>query len=145
MGLQVTTNFDTPQGFTVSSVYLRVVSVMLSKLGTPTPTALVFFEAFVSRDKAVTSASPIMVPAMPTTVSFQASIADCIRHEVMYAYVKRELSSRGFVCETALEAGQSAVEYTIPEETVVEPAPAPAPEETVVEPAPAPEETAPPS
>ncbi len=115
MGLQVATNFDTPQGFTVSSVYIRIASVLLSKLGSATPTAWVVFEPFVSRDKAVASAAPVTVPAMPTSVSFQSSLTDCIRYEVLYAYVKRELTSRGFVCESVLEDGQTAIEYTIPE------------------------------
>lgn len=115
MGLQVATNFETPQGFAISSVYIRIMSVLISKLGSASPDALVFFEAFVSRDKAVSSASPVSVPAMPTSVSFQASLADCIRYEVLYAYVERELTSRGFVCQTVLEDGQTAVEYTIPE------------------------------
>jgi hypothetical protein len=117
MGLRVTTNFETSQGFSVSSVYIRILSVVLSKLGSANPTALVLFEAFVSRDKAVTSANPVSVPAMPTSVSFQASLADCIRYEVLYAYVKRELTSRGFVCETVLEEGQTSVDYTIPDPT----------------------------
>lgn len=115
MGLQVATSFDTPQGFSVSSVYIRIASVLLTNLGTATPTALVFFQGYVSRDKSKTFASPVMVPAMPTSVSFEASLADCIRYEVLYAYVKRELTSRGFACETVLEDGQTAVEYTIPE------------------------------
>jgi hypothetical protein len=112
MGLTVQTSFDTPQGFTVSSVYLRIDQVLLSTLGSAT-TVLIFFQPVVSREKR--GASPLTVPAMPSSVTFQAPLADCIRFEVLYAYIRRELESRGFVCTPVLEDGQTLIDYVIPE------------------------------
>jgi len=111
MGLTVQTSFDTPQGFAVSSVYLRIGLVELSTLGSAT-TVLVFFGPVLSREKR--GAAPLSVPGMPPTVTFQAPLADCIRFEVLYAYIRRDLESRGFVCTPVLEDGQPLVDYVIP-------------------------------
>jgi hypothetical protein len=112
MGLAVQTSFDTPHGFTVSNVYIRVGRVLLSDLGGAT-TVLVFFEPFISREKR--GVASLSVPGMPTSVTFQAPLADCIRFEVLYAYIRRELESRGFACTTVLEDGQTLIDYVIPE------------------------------
>ena len=112
MGLQVATSFETPHGFAVSSVYLRIHQVLLSTLGAMT-TISAIFEPVISREKR--GASPLTVPAMPSSVTFQAPLADCIRFEALYAYIRRELESRGFVCTDVLEAGQTRVDYVIPE------------------------------
>ncbi len=119
MGLQVTTNFDTPQGFHVSSVYVHIGTVILGSLGSTLPTITAWFEAYVSREKRLSKASTLIVPAMPTSVTFSASLADATRFEVLYAYVKRTLEQAGFACEVVLEDGQTAIEYVIPEEPVV--------------------------
>jgi hypothetical protein len=111
MGLQVATSFVTPQGFSVSSVYLRIQQIVLTLRGT-TANVTVFYGARVSREKRF--AQPIAVPAMPTSVTFEAALADSIRYEVLYAYIRRTLESRSFVCTTVLEEGQTLVEYVIP-------------------------------
>ena len=111
MGLQVATSFETPQGFSVSSVYIRIQQIILALQGT-TARATVFYNASLSREKR--SAQPLTVPAMPTSVTFEAPLADCIRYEVVYAYIRQTLESRNFVCTTVLEDGQTLVEYTIP-------------------------------
>ena len=111
MGLQVATSFDTPHGFSVTSVYIAISQVILSSL-TSTPTAMVLFTPIVSREKR--GATPLSVPAMPTSVTFQAPLADCVRFEVLYAYIRRDLESRGFVCTDVLEDGQTLVDYVIP-------------------------------
>ena len=112
MGLQVATSFDTPHGFSVTSVYIRIHQVLLSALGLAT-TAVVLFEPVLSREKR--GSAPLTVPAMPSSVTFQAPLAECIRFEVLYAYIRRDLESRGFVCTDVLEAGQTRVDYIIPE------------------------------
>jgi hypothetical protein len=111
MGLQVATSFVTPQGFSVSSVYIRIRQVILALQGS-TASATVFYGASLSREKR--TAAPLTVPAMPTSVVFEAPLADCIRYEVVYAYIRRALESRTFVCTTVLEEGQTLVEYSIP-------------------------------
>jgi hypothetical protein len=122
MGLQVTTNFDTPQGFHVASVYVHIGTVILSSIGSTLPTVTAWFEAYVSREKRLSKASILTVPAMPTTVSFTASLTDAIRFEVLYAHVKRTLEKAGFACQTVLEDGQTAVEFILPvEEEVAQP------------------------
>lgn len=112
MGLTVQTSFDTPQGFTVTSVYLRINQVLLTTLGSAT-NVVVVFEPVVSREKR--AAAPLTVPGMPMLATFQAPLADCIRFEVLYAYIRRDLESRGFTCTPVLEDGQALVEYVIPE------------------------------
>ncbi len=112
MGLQVATSFETPHGFAVSSVYIRIHQVLLSALGAMT-TATAMFEPVLSREKR--GASPLTVPAMSSSVTFQAPLADCIRFEVLYAYIRRELESRGFACTPVLEDGQTLIDYVIPE------------------------------
>ncbi len=104
MGVQVATSFDTPQGFSVTSVYVRIAQVILTSL-TTTPTALVFFDPVISREKR--GASTLTVPAMPTSVTFQAPLSDCIRFEVLYARLQAHLEASGFVCTPVLEEGQS--------------------------------------
>ena len=111
MGLQVATSFETPQGFSVSSVYIRIRQVILALQGT-TARATVFYGASLSREKR--TAVPLTVPAMPTSVVFEATLADCIRYEVLYAHIRQTLESRNFVCTSVLEDGQTLVEYTIP-------------------------------
>ncbi len=111
MGLQVATSFETPQGFSVTSIYVRLQQISLLLRGS-TARATVFFAANVSREKR--SAQTLTVPAMPTSVVFEASIADCIRYEVLYAHIRRVLEARNFVCTPVLEDGQTLVEYTIP-------------------------------
>ncbi len=111
MGLHVATSFETPQGFSVSSVYIRIQQTILTLRGS-TASATVFYSASLSREKR--SAHPITVPAMPTSVTFEAPLADCIRYEVVYAYIRRTLESRSFVCTSVLEEGQTLVEYVIP-------------------------------
>ena len=132
MGLTVQTSFDTPEGFTVPSVYIRIGQVILSSL-TSSPSALVFFEPVVSREKR--GVASLSVPGMPTSATFQVPLADCIRFEVLYAYIKRDLEARGFVCTPVLEDGQTLVEYVIPEVSPqssesTPPQPEPAPEPT---------------
>jgi hypothetical protein len=112
MGLQVATSFETPQGFTVTSVYIRIVQVLLSTLGATT-SVHIFFEPVLSREKR--GAAALSVPGLQTSATFQAPLADCIRFEVLYAYIRRELESRGFACTPVLEDGQTLIEYVIPE------------------------------
>jgi hypothetical protein len=95
----------------VSSVYIRIQQIILALQGT-TARATVFYSASLSREKR--TAVPLTVPAMPTSVVFEASLADCIRYEVVYAYIRQTLESRTFVCTTVLEEGQTLVEYSIP-------------------------------
>lgn len=111
MGLQVATCFETPQGFPVSSVYIRIQQITLTLKGA-TATALVFFTATLSREKR--AAVPLRVPAMPTSATFDAPVADCIRYEVLYAHIRRTLEARAFVCTSILEEGQVPVEYSLP-------------------------------
>ena len=111
MGIEVTTSFETPQGFSVTSVYIRLQQMNLLLQG-PTARVTVFFSASLSRTKR--SAQPLMVPAMPTSATFDAPLADCIRYEVLYAHIRRVLEARRFVCTPVLEDGQTLVEYVIP-------------------------------
>ena len=112
MGLQVTTSFETPQGFSVTSVYIRLQQISLLLRGS-TPRVTVFFAANLSREKR--SAQPLTVPAMPTSAVFEAPLVDCVRYEVLYAHIRRVLEARNFVCTPVLEDGQTLVEYVIPE------------------------------
>jgi hypothetical protein len=112
MGLTVQTSVDTPEGVTVSSVYIRIGGMKLSTLGSAT-SILAFSETVLSQEERWTRS--LIVPGMPTTVTFQAPLSDCIRFEVLYAYIRRELESRGFACTPVLEDGQTLIEYVIPE------------------------------
>ena len=111
MGIQVATSFETPQGFSVTSVYIRLQQISLLLQGS-TPRVTVFFAANLSREKR--SAQPLTVPAMPTSAVFEAPLADCVRYEVLYTHIRHVLEARNFVCTPVLEDGQTLVEYTIP-------------------------------
>ena len=113
MGLQVATSFETPEGFVIPSVYIRINRILLSVLRPATSVADVFFETVLFREKrGVTS---LALPMIPSSVTFQAPLADCIRFEVLYAYIRRDLESRGFACTPVLEDGQTLIDYVIPE------------------------------
>lgn len=99
MGILVETSFDTPQGFSVSGVYVRIARV------TPINAAqiMVYIEAFLSREKYLADSKPVSVPGMPLWTSFPSPNPDLTRLDIIYPYVHRDLEFRGFVCTPVLE------------------------------------------
>jgi hypothetical protein len=113
MGLTVHTSFVTYQGFSVSSVYVRLLHVIvpLPRLTVPTPTSSVYLEAYLTRDAYLASAAPLYVPGLPTSLTIRASPSDAVQHAVLYTHIKAALTEAGFS-----------------HEDVIEPAPEPTPE-----------------
>lgn len=133
MGVKVLTSFTTPEGFAVSEIYIRIVSMSLNMVSN----IATFQQEFsLSRTSRLQSQQLSRVPFTTDIVSFSAIAFPSI--DMLYFHLKRHLTKLGLTVEDVLEPGQVPSTYTEPDEpetpaqTVVidtlAPAPAPAPE-----------------
>jgi hypothetical protein len=116
MGLTVHTSFTTSQGFSVSSVYLRIAEVRVTfprAGGRPDTVVWVSAETYLTREAYVSGGLTLSAPTFPPSFVIVNPQADCIQHSVLYAHIKTQLEAQGFTVED-----------------VFEPAPEPAPEPT---------------
>ena len=134
MGLLIHTSFETQQGFSVSSVYLRITRFTLDPLGGGQYIITVKTETHLDRDRRLQGKLPLVTPGIPELISLQGELRDMA---YLYALLKTNLESSGFTVENV---------DPDPEPTPSEPAPSePAPSEptpsepTPSEPTPAPE------
>jgi hypothetical protein len=99
MGIQVDTSFETPQGFNVTQVYVRIARASLIN----STQVQVYLEAFLSREKRLANASSLTVPGLPNWTSFPAPSSDMTRTDLLYPLIHQDLAFRGFVCTPVLE------------------------------------------
>ena len=104
MGLRVLTEFDTPEGFPVTSVYLRIARLLLSNFVNRNVTITIMIESHISREKRLINASTVPVPAMPYSFDFEIPMSSCTEFDMLYTHVKQCLMERGFTVEDVFES-----------------------------------------
>lgn len=132
MGVKVLTSFTTPEGFAVTEVYVRIVSMSFNMVSS---IATLQQEFSVSRDARLQSQRLSRVPFTTDVMSFSALAFPTI--DMLYFRLKRYLTKLGLTVEDVLEEGQVPSTYTEPDEIETPPqthavdtlAPAPAPSE----------------
>lgn len=142
MGLLIHAPFETPQGFSVSSVYARIVRFIFD----PQPAGRFLItmktETFLSRDARLTGKQPVTVPNFPDLFTVEGVFGDM---QALYAMLKTTLESSGFTVENVDPDPEPEPEPAPSEPAPSEPAPSepapsePAPSEPAPEPTPAPE------
>ena len=99
MGLLVQTQFETPEGFLVTSVYLRIATVLLTLRGESAADAILGVEAHVTELARRKNASILRVPNLPTTITAPLTTLDMSQ---MYSVVKDALQTAGFTSTDVL-------------------------------------------
>lgn len=100
MGLQLQTSFDTPQGFSVTSVYCRIARVLFDAIGSGEYTITLSPETYLSREHRLNGKFPLGTPGVPTVISVRGVLGDMT---YLYGLLKSSLESRGLVVEDVLE------------------------------------------
>ena len=103
MGLLVTTDFETAQGFHVTSVYLRIVKLVVDNIRPGVVSLTVQISSHISREKRLSNVSPINVPGMLGGIILQTPLASAVDFQMLYGRIKTELAKQGFASEDVLE------------------------------------------
>jgi hypothetical protein len=120
MGVRILASIETPQGFTASEVYLRLVSLFILAPQAELPSVKARTALYLSRDKRSVVGSEIEFPAIPREYDMDISLTDAVSMSVVYAHIRAQLRRRGFTCEPVAEEGQTIVEVVLPEPPVVD-------------------------
>lgn len=120
MGLRVLASIDTPQGFTASALYLRIVSLFVMRPQDPLPVVKIRTALYLSRDRQTVVGSEIEFPAIPREYDIELPLSSVPSFDLLYAHVRAILRRRGFTCETVAEEGQTVVEIDIPDPVLLD-------------------------
>ena len=120
MGLRVLASVTTPQGFTASTLYLRIVSLFVMRPQDPLPVVKIRTALYLSRDRQTVVGSEIEFPAIPREYDIELPLASVPSFDLLYAHVRAILRRRGFTCETVAEDGQTVVEIDIPDPVLLD-------------------------
>ena len=120
MGLRVLASVTTPQGFTASTLYLRIVSLFVMRPQDPLPVVKIRTALYLSRDRQTVVGSEIEYPAIPREYDIELPLASVPSFDLLYAHVRAILRRRGFTCETVAEDGQTVVEIDIPDPVLLD-------------------------
>ena len=119
MGLRILASVETPQGFTASALYLRIMSIFVLRPQDPLPLVKLRTALYLSRDRQSIVGSEIEFPAVPREYDIELPLTSVSSFELLYAHIRAILRRRGFTCETVAEDGQTVVEIVIPDPPVV--------------------------
>ena len=120
MGLRILASVTTPQGFTASTLYLRIVSLFVMRPQDPLPVVKIRTALYLSRDRQTVVGSEIDYPAIPREYDIELPLTSVSSFELLYAHVRAILRRRGFTCETVAEEGQTVVEIDIPDPVLLD-------------------------
>ena len=120
MGLRILASIETPQGFTASEVYLRIVSLGILAPQSDLPSVKVRTALYLSRDRRSMVGSEIDFPAIPREYDMDIPLSDAVSMSVVYAHIRAQLRRKGFSCEPVAEEGQTIVEVVLPEPPVLD-------------------------
>lgn len=118
MGLLAITNFMTPEGISISQVYIRIVFTSYNLVSR---VAVIQFGCYLSRDARLANRQPIAIPQM--TDVHMVYLSELPTIEVLYFHLKRQLQSVGLTVEDALEDGQEPSTYAEPDPVETPPNP----------------------
>ena len=119
MGLRILASVETPQGFTASALYLRIMSIFVLRPQDPLPLVKLRTALYLSRDRQTIVGSEIEFPAVPREYDIELPLTSVSSFELLYAHIRAILRRRGFTCETVAEEGQTVVEIVLPDPPVV--------------------------
>ncbi len=131
MGLRVYTSFQTPEGFSVSSVYCRIIEVIFRPYIVAQSTISIRMEFYIDRNARLAGRAPVQVPAIGNGQTYVGTIGNMT---YLYDVLKTSLQASGFVVEDVIEEPPPPLPEPEPpapeptEEPAPEPAPAPAEE-----------------
>ena len=120
MGLRVLASVTTPQGFTASTLYLRIVSLFVMRPQDPLPVVKIRTALYLSRDRQTVVGSEIEYLAIPREYDIELPLSSVPSFDLLYAHVRAILRRRGFTCETVAEEGQTVVEIDIPDPVLLD-------------------------
>ena len=121
MGILVTVEFQTPEGFPITQVYARIVHMthdLISKI------TVIKYNCYLSRSTRLDGRNPVAFPFLPDVIAFPAVAFPTV--DMLYYHLKKNMTREGLVVEDVLEEGQSLSTYSEPEPEP--PAPASLPE-----------------
>ncbi len=101
------TDFNTPEGFHLTSIYVRIAHLVLTKFGNGNITVRMIVESHISREKRLASATALRVPAMPHSIDVEMPLSSSTQFDLLYGHVKKDLVERGFTVEDVFETSTS--------------------------------------
>ena len=120
MGLRILASVETPQGFTASALYLRIVSLFVMRPQSLLPLVKIRTALYLSRDRQSVLGSEIDFPAIPSEYDIEIPLTSVPSFELLYAHIRAILRRRGYTCEAVAEDGQTIVEVVLPEPEVLD-------------------------
>jgi hypothetical protein len=120
MGLRILASVETPQGFTASALYLRIVSLFVMRPQSLLPLVKIRTALYLSRDRQSVAGSEVDFPAIPREYDIEIQLTSVSSFELLYAHIRAILRRRGYTCEAVAEDGQTIVEVVLPEPVVVD-------------------------
>ena len=133
MGLLIQTSFETPQGFSVASVYCRLVSITFDCIGTNSFRITLRSETYLDRDRRLEGKRPIQTPGIPDALTVDGPFGDMAS---LYGLLKTQLEAQGFTVEDVFEPAPEPTPEASPQSSESTPSTLPTP--------PTPSESAPP-
>jgi hypothetical protein len=137
MGLIVHTSFQTPEGFLVTSVYCRIVEVILRPYVREQLTMSIRMDFYADRTARLLGRMPIQIPTLGNGQTYVGTVGSM---SYFYDVLKARLEAVGLVVENVLEDPPPPLPETAPPAPPEEP---PAEESPTEAPAPAPAEEPP--
>lgn len=110
MGVRILTSYETAEGFRVTEVYARIA---VFSFDMSTSKIYIRLNFYLSRDMRLSGKSLERVPFTSDMFTFEAT-GFPTTVEMLYFYVKRQLTSKGITVEDVLEPGQSPSTYSEP-------------------------------
>lgn len=120
MGLLVQVTFQTPEGFLVTQVYVKIVHMSFDLTSNMT---IARFNCYISREKRLEGRKPVVVPGLFDVMTFTAKSFPHI--EMIYYHLKKSIIQNKLSVEDVLEEGQVPSTYSEPEPEPPAPLPIP--------------------
>lgn len=118
MGLLIHTSFQTPEGFSITSAYCRIIEVIFRPYTGGQYTLSFRMEFHVDRSARLNGRNPIKIPNLGDGQTYVGTLGDMA---YLYGVLKTNLEEAGFTVEDIIDPP--------PPEPVVEEAPPPVPAE----------------
>ena len=96
MGILIHTSFETPEGFSVTGVYCRIVEVTFRPQGSGEFAVALRMEYYIDRPARLAGRLPVRVPTLGDGQTYIGSFGDM---PYLYTLLKTNLESSGFTVE----------------------------------------------
>lgn len=111
MGLTIQTSFQTSEGFSVTSVYCRIIEVIFRPYTQNQSTITFKMEFHLDRNARLLGKAPVRIPNLGDAQTYVGVLGDM---SYLYDVLKTSLEASGFVVENVIEESPPPLPTEIP-------------------------------